>query len=80
VEIKNLNSFKAVKAAVAYEYKLQRDSARTARRASSYRRRACGTPTGTSPTACALRSAHDYRYFPDPDLPPIVIDEKYIDD
>ena len=39
-----------------------------------------GIPTAASPPPCARRKqAHDYRYFPEPDLPPVVVDEDWLD-
>ena len=81
VEIKNLNSFKAVKAAIAYEYKRQRDLCEDGEKGLIIQEtRLWDSDKNVTYSMRSKESAHDYRYFPDPDLPPIVIDEKYIDD
>ena len=52
----------------------------SSRAARSCRRRASTTPPRARPTACARKEqAHDYRYFPEPDLLPLVVDEKWRD-
>ena len=72
-EIKNLNSFRFVPQAI--EYEIARQVRRRRRRAA---RRAGDAPV-RSPTPAetvSMRSkeeAHDYRYFPEPDLPPLVV-------
>jgi aspartyl-tRNA(Asn)/glutamyl-tRNA(Gln) amidotransferase subunit B len=81
VEIKNLNSFKAVKAAIAYEYRRQRDLCEDGEKGLIVQEtRLWDSDRNLTYSMRSKESAHDYRYFPDPDLPPIVIDEKYIDD
>jgi aspartyl-tRNA(Asn)/glutamyl-tRNA(Gln) amidotransferase subunit B len=80
VEIKNLNSFKAVKGAIEHELREQprrweqnklelRPGAKTTR----------GWDDGRGETFLQREKeeAHDYRYFPDPDLPPVAVDEPW---
>jgi aspartyl-tRNA(Asn)/glutamyl-tRNA(Gln) amidotransferase subunit B len=76
-EIKNLNSFKSVEKAVEYEVErqisllekgdliVQETRGWNDNKQSTYSMR-------------AKEDAHDYRYFPDPDLPPVVLDEVYV--
>lgn len=80
VEIKNLNSFRAVEAAIAYEL------AEQPRRWADDRRvmgkgmkvtRGWDDHRGVSYVQREKEDAHDYRYFPDPDLPPLTIDEAW---
>ncbi|MCB1142140.1 MAG: Asp-tRNA(Asn)/Glu-tRNA(Gln) amidotransferase subunit GatB [Leptospiraceae bacterium] len=79
VEIKNLNSFKAVKAAIDYEVEWQKDQ---------YSRGLSFTQMTKLWDSVALKTvpmrtkemAHDYRYFPDPDLPPISLTKEYVDE
>ena len=71
-EIKNMNSFRNVRDAIEHEVKRQaaRARRRRARRAGDAavgRRRAAVTQSMRS-----KEQAHDYRYFPEPDLPPVV--------
>ena len=71
IEIKNMNSISAVRRALAYEIERQTE-ARAARAKSSCNPRAAGTTTPGRPYEMrAKESAHDYRYFPDPDLLPV---------
>ncbi len=79
VELKNLNSFRSVKMAIDYEIDRQ------AKLLAAKERIVQETRLWDSRRAMtfAMRSkeeARDYRYFPDPDLPPIHLDEKYIED
>ena len=77
VEVKNMNSFKAVKAAIDYEFKRQvncmHDNERIVQET-----RLWDADKNVSFSMRSKEEAHDYRYFPDPDLPPIVIDDAYI--
>ncbi|MGL4370365.1 MAG: Asp-tRNA(Asn)/Glu-tRNA(Gln) amidotransferase subunit GatB [Spirochaetota bacterium] len=77
VEIKNMNSFKAVKAAIEYEFKRQincvLDNEKIVQET-----RLWDADQNVTFSMRSKEEAHDYRYFPDPDLPPIVIDDAYI--
>ena len=76
-EIKNLNSFRAMTAAVAYE--LDRQTAlldaggKVAQETLGWDEAAEATVSQRS-----KEEAHDYRYFPEPDLPPLVISPEQI--
>jgi aspartyl-tRNA(Asn)/glutamyl-tRNA(Gln) amidotransferase subunit B len=73
VEIKNLNSFRFVEEAIAYEIRRQIDALESGERVVQETRL---WDPGARRTA-SMRSkeeAHDYRYFPEPDLPPLVVD------
>ena len=51
------------------------------RAARSRRKPACSTPTrATTRTLRSKEDAHDYRYFPDPDLLPLELDEAFIEE
>jgi len=78
VEIKNMNSFKGVERALAYEVERQQEALDS------------GTPiiqetrlyNADSHKTFSMRSkeeAHDYRYFPDPDLTPVVLEKQWIE-
>jgi aspartyl-tRNA(Asn)/glutamyl-tRNA(Gln) amidotransferase subunit B len=72
-EIKNLNSFRFVEEAVSYEIDRQIDALEAGARIVQETRL---WDSGARRTV-SMRSkeeAHDYRYFPEPDLPPLVID------
>lgn len=76
-EIKNLNSFRALERAVAFE--IERQSA-LLRRGQSVRQETRGwDETGQQTFAQRTKEGEqDYRYFPEPDLPPLVIDESWL--
>jgi aspartyl-tRNA(Asn)/glutamyl-tRNA(Gln) amidotransferase subunit B len=77
VEIKNLNSFKAVEKAIASEIERQAETLSEGGKLVQETRLWDAEREETR----SMRSkefAHDYRYFPDPDLLPLVIDEKWI--
>lgn len=77
VEVKNLNSIRNVKRAIDIEFerliKISEDNKEIIQETRSY--------DADKNITFSLRSkedAEDYRYFPEPDLPPFVIDERYI--
>ena len=72
-EVKNLNSFRYLQKALEYEIERQIDAGRDGGR--SCRKRGCGTAPGRTVSMRSKEEAHDYRYFPEPDLPPLVVDE-----
>ena len=77
-EIKNLNSFKFMQQAIDYEVRWQIDQIEDGRRSS--RPPCCSTPTrGETRAMRTKEDAHDYRYFPDPDLPPLVIAPEWVE-
>lgn len=78
IEIKNLNSFKAVKAALAFEERRQADVLILGRPLSQ-ETRLWDENTQTTRLMRTKEEAHDYRYFPEPDLVPFVIDEAFIE-
>jgi aspartyl-tRNA(Asn)/glutamyl-tRNA(Gln) amidotransferase subunit B len=76
-ELKNLNSFKHVEAAIEYEIARQSDLVARGERVVQ-ETRLWNPDKGTSHSMRSKESAHDYRYFPEPDLPPLVVDEPWI--
>ncbi len=73
-EIKNLNSFRFVKQAIQYEIARQAavvESGGTVHQES----RLFSTATGTTSSMRGKEDSHDYRYFPEPDLPPLIVSE-----
>ena len=79
VEVKNMNSFKAVYQAMDYEAGRQRNAVAEGRKLVQETR---GWVEEKSKTV-AQRSkeyAHDYRYFPEPDLPPLTISREWVEE
>ncbi|MBA2760066.1 MAG: Asp-tRNA(Asn)/Glu-tRNA(Gln) amidotransferase subunit GatB [Chloroflexia bacterium] len=70
VEIKNLNSFRAVERALRYEEVRQREAAANGDELFQETRGWIDT-SGTTVSQRTKEQAHDYRYFPEPDLPPL---------
>ncbi len=82
VEIKNLNSFKALDGAVRYEYNRQIEAwLETGQVMESGAKSTRGWDDQRQVTFLQRQKeeAHDYRYFPDPDLVPLKISDEWID-
>jgi aspartyl-tRNA(Asn)/glutamyl-tRNA(Gln) amidotransferase subunit B len=77
VELKNMNSFKAIKQALEYEEKRQSKSLSQAERIIQQTRLWNEDKKRTEPMR-TKEEAHDYRYFPDPDLSVFTIDSDLI--
>lgn len=72
VEIKNLNSFRSVKQALEYEIDRQRGLLEAGERVEQVTM-GWDEAHGRTVFQRSKELAHDYRYFPDPDLPPLVL-------
>jgi aspartyl-tRNA(Asn)/glutamyl-tRNA(Gln) amidotransferase subunit B len=72
VEIKNMNSFRAVHMALAYEIERQK-TALASGEAIVQETRGWNEAKGVTVGQRSKEYAHDYRYFPDPDLPPLQV-------
>jgi len=77
-EMKNLNSFRALIRAVQYESKRQIIEIKKGHTIIQETRKWDDTK-GTSSSLRSKEEAHDYRYFPEPDLVPIVLEPAYIE-
>ncbi len=78
-EIKNVNSMRFARQAIEFEVKRQIDlleSGGQVQRASL----SFNPATGETSPMRDKESAHDYRYFPDPDLPPVVLTQQWVDE
>ncbi len=71
-EMKNLNSFQSVQRAIEEEYRRQVEAVRKGETIVQETRR-FDQATGRTTAMRRKENANDYRYFPDPDLPPIVL-------
>lgn len=78
VELKNINSFKYVKDAVEYEIKRQ---TKVLNEGGKIRQetRLWNIDRGETAVMRSKEEAHDYRYFPDPDLVPLKLDDEWIE-
>jgi len=79
VEVKNLNSFKAVYLAMEYEAKRQRKAAAEGKKLTQETRGWLDAEAKTV-TQRSKEYAHDYRYFPEPDLPPVTISREWVEE
>jgi aspartyl-tRNA(Asn)/glutamyl-tRNA(Gln) amidotransferase subunit B len=78
-EIKNMNSFKNVQKAIEYEIKRQEKVISEGGRIVQ-ETRLWDADKGITLSMRSKEEANDYRYFPDPDLVPVVLDEAYINE
>jgi aspartyl-tRNA(Asn)/glutamyl-tRNA(Gln) amidotransferase subunit B len=79
VEVKNMNSFRAVYRAMEYEAKRQRRVAEAGERLIQ-ETRGWVEEKGQTVSQRTKEYAHDYRYFPEPDLPPLALDRKWVEE
>ncbi len=78
-EIKNVNSVRFVHAAIEYEARRQIEVIEGGGTITQ-ETRLFDTKNGTTRSMRSKEDAHDYRYFPDPDLLPLRLEEKFIED
>src|SRR5262249_18084078 len=81
VEIKNLNSFRGVERAIRYEAQRQYDQfQRDGKKLGEVAKATAGWDDARGVTVIQRRKeeASDYRYFPEPDLVPIVVDDDWL--
>jgi len=78
-EIKNMNSFRSVERALAYEAQRQIELLRTGQPIHQETRGWVETKSITVPQR-SKEQAHDYRYFPEPDLPPLLISRAWVEE
>lgn len=85
VEVKNLNSFRALERALIYEIERQSEIIYKGRSQGSrlgekiiQETRGWDDAKGITESQRSKEEAHDYRYFPEPDLPPIEVTEKTV--
>ncbi len=76
-ETKNLNSFRSIERAVEYEFRRQVDELEAGRRIVQ-ETRGFEDATGRTFSQRSKEEAQDYRYMPDPDIPPVVLTPEMI--
>lgn len=79
VELKNLNSFSAIGRAIAAEFERQEEIYESGGTVTQ-ETRGWDDDLGESRSQRSKEDAMDYRYFPEPDLPPLRIEAEYIED
>ena len=79
VEVKNMNSFRAVYLAMEYEAKRQRKAFSEGKKLVQ-ETRGWVEEKGKTVAQRSKEYAHDYRYFPEPDLPPLAISREWVEE
>ena len=77
-ELKNINSFRFIRQAIEYEVERQIDLIEGGGKVIQ-ETRLFDSNTGMTQSMRGKEEAHDYRYFPDPDLVPLVISQEWIE-
>ncbi len=75
-EVKNVNSFRFIKEAIEYEIERQIEVIESGGKVAQ-ETRLYNSVEGKTYSMRSKEQAHDYRYFPEPDLLPLVVDEKW---
>jgi aspartyl-tRNA(Asn)/glutamyl-tRNA(Gln) amidotransferase subunit B len=76
-EVKNVNSFKFIRAALEYEIERQIDVIDSGGRVMQ-ETRLWNANEGRTFSMRSKEQAHDYRYFPEPDLPPLILTSEFL--
>ncbi|MBI3501434.1 MAG: Asp-tRNA(Asn)/Glu-tRNA(Gln) amidotransferase subunit GatB [Bacteroidetes bacterium] len=76
-EVKNMNSIRNVQKAIDYEIKRQIDLLEE-EKTFEQETRSFDAVSGTTFSLRSKEFAHDYRYFPEPDLQPVTVEQEYI--
>ncbi len=76
-EVKNVNSFKFIRAALEYEIERQVDVIESGGHVVQ-ETRLWNSNEGRTYSMRSKEQAHDYRYFPEPDLPPLIVSEQLL--
>lgn len=77
-EIKNLNSFRNVEKAIDYEIKRQIEQIEAGNSVNQVTMQWDGNANQTKEMR-SKEMSHDYRYFPEPDLPPLIVKEEWVE-
>ncbi|MPY87636.1 MAG: Asp-tRNA(Asn)/Glu-tRNA(Gln) amidotransferase subunit GatB [Luteitalea sp.] len=78
VEVKNLNSFRFLQKALEFEVERQADTSAKGGRIVQ-ETRLFDAANGRTHSMRSKEEAHDYRYFPEPDLPPLVVSDEWVE-
>jgi len=77
-ELKNMNSFRNVERAIGYEIRRQSERIEDGGKVNQ-ETRLWDAAAGVTISMRGKEEAHDYRYFPDPDLLPLIVDDAWIE-
>ncbi|HEY1902469.1 MAG TPA: Asp-tRNA(Asn)/Glu-tRNA(Gln) amidotransferase subunit GatB [Terracidiphilus sp.] len=77
-EVKNVNSFRYVRAALEYEIERQIETIESGGRVIQ-ESRLWNAAEGRTFSMRSKEQAHDYRYFPEPDLPPLIVSSEFME-
>jgi aspartyl-tRNA(Asn)/glutamyl-tRNA(Gln) amidotransferase subunit B len=78
-EMKNLNSFKAIARAIAYESRRQQELIEMDHKRVIQETRRWDENKDATISMRSKENAQDYRYFPEPDIPPMELSDQYLD-